>query len=172
MDGDLEDFRAQLVVPQQQQLFDYWRACCNGNAYPDRCHISPSAIPQLLPYVSLIDLDEDCGFRIRLAGTMLREIFDREVTGLSVQDLERMSNAGYWHRACAYALETGRPTQGAIKSPRTTKDHLVQFWMRLPLSQGDDQVGQLLGFDICVPSGEVAMDLSHCDHGVQSLLAV
>ena len=172
MGGDLVGFREQLVIPQQQQLFDYWLSCCGTKSLPERRAISPAAIPQLLPYVSLIDLDRTCGFRIRLAGTQLRDVFDREVTGLAVGDLERMSNPGYWHRACACAVEAGMPVHGAIKSPRVTKDHLVQFWMRLPLTVSGGGVEQLLGFDICVPAGEVAADLADCDHGEASLLAV
>jgi hypothetical protein len=170
--GDLAGFRAQLVVSQQQQLFDYWLACCDGQPFARRQSIRPSDIPQLLPYVSLIEADRSCGFRIRLAGTLLGEVFDREITGLPVSELERMSSAGYWHRACACVLETGLPAQGAIRSPRTTKDHLVQFWMRLPLSVSGDGIDQILGFDICIPSGEVLVDLADCDEGQADLLAV
>jgi hypothetical protein len=170
--GDIEGFRAQLVVPEQQQLFDYWLACCDGALYPRRQSISPVRMPLLLPYVSLIDVEPDGGFRIRLAGTSLRDVFDREITGLTVGELERMSNAGYWHRACACAVESGRPVHGAIKSPRTTKDHLVQFWMRLPLTTTGDAIDQLLGFDICIPAGEVTVDLADCDDGESSRMAV
>ena len=172
MGGGLEGFRAQLVVPQQQQLFDYWVACCKGGTLAPRQSICPADIPQLLPFISLIDHEADGGFRIRLAGTQLREVFDREITGLPVADLERMSNAGYWQRACACVLETGFPAHGAIRSPRTTKDHLVQFWMRLPLTLNGGRIDQLLGFDICIPSGEVALDLATCDEGRADLLAV
>jgi hypothetical protein len=170
--GDLEGFRAQLVIPEQQELFDYWLACCDGARYPMRKSISPIRIPLLLPYVSLIDVEEDSGFRIRLAGTSLRDVFDREITGLTVGELERMSSAGYWHRACACAVETGMPVHGAIKSPRTTKDHLVQFWMRLPLTTSGEAIDQLLGFDICIPAGEVTVDLADCDNGEVARLAV
>lgn len=171
--GDLEGFRAQLVVPQQQELFDYWHSCCNeGASYPLRQAISPAHIPLLLPHVSLIEVDERCGFRIRLAGTSLRDVFDREVTGLAVSELERMSNAGYWHRACACSVESGMPVHGAIRSPRITKDHLVQFWMRLPISTTGKSIDQLLGFDICIPAGEVAVDLADCDDGEAEMLAV
>jgi hypothetical protein len=170
--GELEGFRAQLVVPQQQQLFDYWMACCNGGLFAPRQCIRPSDIPQLLPFVSLIDNESDGCFRIRLAGTQLRDVFDREITGLAVTDLERMSNAGYWQRACACVVETGFPAHGAIRSPRTTKDHLVQFWMRLPLTLNGSSIDQLLGFDICIPAGEVTMDLTGCDEGQADLLAV
>jgi hypothetical protein len=170
--GDLNEFRAQLLVPAQRALFDYWSSCSVNGQVPRRAAFSPSAIPQLLPYVSLIDVEEQDIFRIRLAGTQLRDVFDGEITGLAVGDLERISNAGYWHRACLSVVETLLPTQGAIKSPRVTKDHLVQFWLRLPFLSPDGGVKQLLGFDICIPSAELMFDLPDCDQGEPDLIAI
>ncbi len=138
--GEFEAFRAQLVVPAQCELFDYWLSCSRDGATPTRQAFTPVAIPHLLPNVSLIDVVQSGRFRIRLAGTQLRDVFDREITGLQVSELERMSSAGYWQRACASVVETGLPMQGAIKSPRITKDHLVQFWLRLPFAADDRSI--------------------------------
>ena len=51
---------------------------------PDRADISPAHFPlRLLPQVSLIDAKLGSGkLKVRLAGTRLREIYDREITGL------------------------------------------------------------------------------------------
>lgn len=171
MIGDFEAFRAQLVVPAQRELFDYWVSCSADGGIPDRKVFTPVAIPQLLPYVSLIDVDDSGRFHVRLAGTQLRDIFDREVTGLAVSELERMSSAGYWQRACSSVVETRLPMQGAIKSPRITKDHLVQFWLRMPFAADDGSIRQLLGFDICIPAAELQIDLSQCDQGEPEDLA-
>jgi len=169
---DFDAFRMQLLVPSQRCVFDYWLSCRQDAIAPSRSAFSPSAIPQYLPYVSLIDVEETHGFRMRLAGTQLREIFGREVTGFAVSDLERMSNARYWSRACETVVETVAPAQGAIKSPRVTKDHLVQFWLRMPFIADDGQVRQLLGFDICIPSAELKFDLPQCDQGESDLIAI
>lgn len=170
--GDFEAFRAQLVVPAQCDLFDYWHSCSVDGAIPRRDAFTPVAIPQLLPNISLIDVEPAGRFLIRLAGTQLREVFDREVTGLHVSELERMSSAGYWQRACSSVVETGLPMQGAIKSPRVTKDHLVQFWLRLPFAADDGSIRQLLGFDVCIPAADLQIDLSQCDQGETDCMAV
>jgi len=171
--GDFEAFRAQLVVSKQRDLFDYWSSCSINGAVPQREAFTPVAIPQLLPHISLIDVEPNGRCRVRLAGTHLRDVFDREITGLSVSELERMSSAGYWQRACASVVETGLPMQGAIKSPRITKDHLVQFWLRLPFAAIDGSISQLLGFDVCIPAADLQIDLSQCDQGdPDSLLAI
>ncbi|MEM7633077.1 MAG: PAS domain-containing protein [Pseudomonadota bacterium] len=172
MVGDFNAFRAQLVLPAQCELFDYWLSCSIDGAIPQRQRFTPVAVPHLLPNVSLIDVDRAGRFRVRLAGTQLRDVFDREITGLQVSDLERMSSAGYWQRACSSVVETGLPMQGAIKSPRITKDHLVQFWLRLPFAAGDGSIGQLLGFDACIPAADLQIDLSQCDQGEPDALAV
>ena len=48
-------FRAQLVIREQRELFDYWRACAKGTSMPSRAHISPASIPALLPGISILD---------------------------------------------------------------------------------------------------------------------
>ena len=170
--GDFNAFRAQLVLPAQCELFDYWLSCGIVGAIPHRQVFTPVAIPQLLPHVSLIDVQQSGRFRVRLAGTQLRDVFDREITGLQVSELERMSSAGYWQRACSSVVETGLPMQGAIKSPRITKDHLVQFWLRLPFAAPDGSIRQVLGFDACIPAADLQIDLSQCDQGEPDSLAV
>ena len=52
---------------------------------PERSDIHPAHIPRLLPNVSLIDVDPLNGAcRIRLAGTRLRDVYDREISGRPV----------------------------------------------------------------------------------------
>ena len=71
--ADCNAFRAQLVVPEHRQLFDYWVECCAGRAMPSRGDIAPAKIVKLLPGISLIDISEELGAsRVRLAGTRLR----------------------------------------------------------------------------------------------------
>lgn len=145
-------FRAQLVIPEQRQLFDYWVARSDGRAMPARRDISPTDIPRLLPHLSLLDvLPGGQAFRYRLAGSRLRDIFDREVTGcmLDVESDEGWN--GYWLTAHRRVVQSARPVNGALRGSRQSKDHLVQFWLRLPLSSSGEAVDMILGHDVCVP---------------------
>jgi hypothetical protein len=142
-------FRAQLVVPEQRQLYDYWLERSAGRAMPERADISPAHIPRLLPFVSLIDVDPLNGeCRIRLAGTRLRDVYDREITGLSLADLDLGAKRDYWLAAYQRTIVEGKPTQGVVRGPRVNKEHLIQYWLKLPLSRnGAHGVGMILCLD-------------------------
>lgn len=150
-------FRAQLVLPEQQKLYDYWCAKRGANNFPARKQISPTEISRLLPDISLIDIETDpLRFRFRLAGTRVREIYDREVTGLDLSDCDWDLNQGYWTKTYVRISQTGKPEQGVIRGPCAEKEHLVQFWLRLPLSTCDDRPGMLLCHDAIVPADELS----------------
>ncbi len=145
-------FRAQLVIREQRELFDYWRACAKGSAMPSRASINPAAIPALLPGISILEAGkqpEDVIYK--LAGTRLRDIFGREVTGKSVFDLEFGEKRSYWLAVYRKVIEECVPMQGAIKGPVADRDHVVLFWMRLPLSDDCAKVNKILCHDVTLP---------------------
>src|SRR5262245_4650700 len=127
-------FRAQLVIPEQRQICDYWYERRQGRNIPRRRDISPSDFPRLLPFVTLIELKRLGGrLYVRLAGTRLRDIYDREITGLHLDELDWGDKRDYWMAAYERIIATARPAHGVVRGPRLNKDHLVQFWIRLPL---------------------------------------
>ncbi len=142
-------FRAQLVVPEQRQLYDYWLECTSGQDLPTRTDINPAQIPRLLPYITLVDLCDDIGnSKVRLAGTRLRDVYDREITGLSLDELDYGSKRDYWMAAYRHTANEGKPTQGIVRGPRVNKEHLVQYWIKLPLANaGNQSIGMILGLD-------------------------
>lgn len=145
--GDVA-FRAQLVVPEQRQLYDYWLAKSAGRSMPCRADIRPADIPRLLPYMSLIEARDDAArCRIRLAGTRLRDIYDREITGLCVDDLDWGDKRDYWLAAYRRIIDEGKPTQGVVRGPRLHKEHVVQYWLKLPLADAGGRVTMILGYD-------------------------
>ncbi len=149
-------FRAQLVVPEHRQLFDYWMSCCAGRAMPTRQDIKPSQMARLLPGISLVDVAEDLArSTIRLAGTRLREIHDREITGQTIESLEWGDKRDYWLAAYRHTVERCEPTQGVLKGPRLHKEHMVQYWLRLPLSREQGGKAEMvLGYDFFVPAAD------------------
>jgi hypothetical protein len=149
-------FRAQLVIPEQRQLFEYWLDRAAGAAMPARRDIRPADIPHLLPNISLMDiLRSPCRMRFRLAGTRVRDIYDREVTGLYLDDIEWGGQSDYWRTAHERVADTGRPAQGVVRSLRGSKDHLVHFWLRLPLVTEGPEPAMILGYDVSVPVSQM-----------------
>ncbi len=136
-------------MPEQRQLYDYWIEKAAGRAMPDRSDIHPTHFPRLLPNISVIEIDPlngDC--RIRVAGSRLRDVYDREITNLLITELDLGDKRDYWMAAYQRTIEEGKPTQGVIRGPRVDKEHLVQYWLKLPLScNGGEGVGKLLCLD-------------------------
>lgn len=144
-------FRAQLVLREQREIFDYWRRCARGRRMPARSDIDPVAIPHLLPGLSLLHIEPDGDARYRLAGTRVREIYGMEVTGKSVFELDFRDKASYWRAAYGRVIRDGVPMQGAVRGPVAARDHLVLFWLRLPLGEENGPVDRILGYDAAVP---------------------
>ena len=153
---DASAFRAQLVVPEQRQLYDYWLDKACGRKMPMRADIQPTQIPRILPAISLVDIDQELGkSRIRLAGTRLREIYDREITGMCIEDLDWGDKRDYWLASYRRTVEEGVPTQGIVRGPRQHKEHVVQYWLKLPLSIFDGgEIKILLCFDYFMSASE------------------
>jgi len=154
-------FRAQLVIPEQRQLFDYWSEKAAGRRMPDRADISPAHFPRLLPQVSLIESEGGTGkLKVRLAGTRLREIYDREITGLYLDEIDFGRTAEYWAASYERVAKSGRPAQGVVRGPRVSKEHLVQFWLKLPLSRDGKAAAMILCYDVCVPATDVSWPIN------------
>ena len=49
----------------------------------------------------------------------------------------------------------GKPAQGVVRGPSTEKEHLVQFWLKLPLAVESDSVGMILGYDAFVATMDI-----------------
>jgi hypothetical protein len=145
-------FRAQLVIREQRELFDYWRSCGKARSLPRRADINPAAIATMLPGISILEAGNHPDQIVyRLAGTRLREIYGREVTGKSVFDLEFGEKKSYWQAVYRKVIAERLPMQGAIKGPVADRDHVVLFWMRLPLSDNADHVNKVLCHDMTLP---------------------
>jgi hypothetical protein len=135
-------------MPEQRQLFEYWLQAAGARAMPDRGDVHPAHFAKLLPGISLIETGLQGRCRIRLAGTRLREIYEREITGLHIDELDWGEKKDYWAAAFDRAFNEGKPVQGVVRGPHRNKEHLVQYWLKLPLSvAGAEGVGMLLCLD-------------------------
>ena len=153
-------FRAQLVIPEQHMLYDYWLSRHGVESLPSRADINPCHIGKLLPGISLIDVAAELPqSRVRLAGTRLREIYDREITGLRIEDLDWGGKRNYWLAAFRRTVEERQPTQGVVVGPCSNKDHLVQYWLRLPLCDATGSINMILSFVYFIPVSERAEHL-------------
>jgi hypothetical protein len=77
-----------LVEPDLFRLFDYWSDKRRGRSMPAREDIDPLELSWALSRLSLFDFDPAVGFRYRLAGGEVAEVFGRgNLKGLTFRDL-------------------------------------------------------------------------------------
>ncbi len=148
-------FRTQLILPEQRQLYDYWLERTRGQQLPRRNDINPAHFPRLLPGICLIDVARDVSdSSVRLAGTRLRDVYEREITGLKISELDWGEKRDYWLNAFRHTIENRTPTQGVVRGPKMHKDHVVQYWLKLPLCTTGDAVSMLLCLNCFLPVTE------------------
>jgi hypothetical protein len=160
-------FRAQLVMQGQRELFDYWLHAAGERTMPARSDLDPLQVPRLLPYIGLIDFRNglDRGL-FRLAGTRLRDIYGQELTGKTVADVFCGAWATYWGRIHDRLAQTGLPAHGVVRGPAAGRDHVVLFWLRLPLSDDGGRVDRILCLDAAAPiaAEEVSQAVEAADY--------
>lgn len=152
--------RHQMILPEQQAVYDYWRSKCKAGALPCRADIDPSDLAEYLPTISLLEMasnGDDKQFNFRLAGTGLYDIYGQEITGSPLQSLPIGSRRAYWQRILERVASRGRPSAGAVRSAISGKTHMAQFWVRLPLAPNGRDVTMILGFDKFVKLSDVAV---------------
>ncbi len=145
--GAGDAIRTQLFFPEQHAIYDLWLSLKGDAEMPRRADLNPLALRDWLARVSLSDLMPAPEFmRVRLAGTALREIYGCELTGRTLQDPFFAPTRDYWTRVCELMNAERRPLSGILKGPGPERDHLVLFWMRLPLLREDGGI-VMLGLD-------------------------
>jgi hypothetical protein len=73
--------------PRSLALYEYWNRCRGAHKMPARADFDPLAVPQLMRYLSLLDvLPGEPRFRNRLVGTGIVEYFGRDPTGWPVDE--------------------------------------------------------------------------------------
>ncbi len=144
-------FRAQLVLDEHRSLYDWWLDGFQQEKPPSRQDVRPSAIPKLLPGLSMFEL-RGGDWRVRLAGTRFYEALGEEISGRTVMDLPLGDHARAWRRALDLARDTVRPVCGAQRLCwRGEERPIARFWMRLPLSTDDGRGAYILGHDVFRP---------------------
>ena len=73
--------RHQIILPQQQKFYDYWRSKCRAGSFPSRSDILPEDIQAQLPMTTIMERVEpenggERRYRHRLAGTGYWKLYD------------------------------------------------------------------------------------------------
>lgn len=142
--------RHQMVTPEQQSIFDYWRSRCKNGSFPSRFDIQPECIIKHLPTVSVIEVRGTPAlprFRYRLAGTGFWPLYEDEIQGRYIDELPIGDRREYWNRVLIDMLAKRRAAAGVTRAGTPTGGHLAQFWIRMPLSSDGENIDMILGYD-------------------------
>lgn len=142
--------RHQMVLPEQQSIYDYWRSRCKNGRLPSREDIWPEDIAAHLPTISILEIEhtqQTPRFRVRLAGTGFWNLYDREIQGEYIDQLPLGDRSDYWQRVLSRVVSQRRPTAGVTRPGTPIGGHLAQYWIRMPLSSDGQTVDAILGYD-------------------------
>jgi hypothetical protein len=146
-------------APNVRRLYDYWRAIHPSGALPGRQHFDPSALPDLLPGIWLLDVYRD-PFRLkyRLAGSEIVAAIGREVTGMWIE--EAHPHVGYDQPALQRYLHV------VLAKRPSWRTGTPNFWshrnfsrienLLLPLAKDGETVDMIMAYTILYRTGRKA----------------
>jgi hypothetical protein len=147
LDNKLADLEAGLTHPTLRALYDYWKTLPAERGLPGRQHIDPTAIPSLLPWLFLIDVERSLPrpvFRYRLAGTEIVDLCDREITGGTVEQAFP-GKAIELKADLASAMISKHPIYRSTPALISKKPYLRVEALVCPLARNGAEVDMLIG---------------------------
>jgi hypothetical protein len=116
-------FRAQLLLEEQRRLYDVWTSAAGANAMPSRESFQPRAFGPLLPFISLVEVQDGQANRIRVAGSALRDVFG----GDPEMCLRQIGASGAADTIVRVAMD-GKPACGVAQVVRACGSGCVCHW--------------------------------------------
>ena len=128
--------------PLLSDLLGLWRQRCNNACLPSRADFDPLDLRRWLGRLQVLDvIDGGQDFRYRLHGTLLVELFGRDLTGRHLSELGHAADAlRREYDACARE----RMPVAICSQPIPEKDHWIIDQLILPLAEDGVQVDRLL----------------------------
>jgi hypothetical protein len=138
----------QIESSRIRELYDYWRSKCRDARLPRRADIDPADIPQLMPYLLMVDIEQDpYRVRYRLVGTKIVEATGFEFTGRYLDEIVLPDDEGPYLESYRLCSDSGKPVLARIKwhlDADTTGEYDVCF---LPLSDDGRRVNKVLSME-------------------------
>lgn len=147
------DNRDDMTSLLLKQGYDYWTAKRGQRLMPSRADIDPIEIPQLLPWLYLVDVLEEGGadlsgggrFKVRLVGTGITKVLGRDITALSFEEAYEDSYydmmVGIYTELCRRKIPCVRMWQ----SPHPEQGEISFRSAIFPLSANGRDVNMALG---------------------------
>ncbi len=136
----------EIEADALKHLYQYWDDKRGSRAMPSRADLDPIDIPSLLPYIILIDVEQEPRrYRIRLYGTHVVERFGKDLTGQYLDEADLGTLRDKVLTSCDEVVDNGEPNvarrMGTLADGRDIKvERLI-----LPLSNDGRTVSMIFG---------------------------
>jgi hypothetical protein len=131
---------AQIVVP----ALSYWERIRGSRAIPRRCDIDPAEIPQLLPFVMLVDvLENPLDFRFRLVGTEIDAITAVNLRGQRFSESRQLGPGSNVWNDYVSVEKTHRPLTGKVDYVGTDRYVRAIRHCLMPLSDDGERINMV-----------------------------
>jgi hypothetical protein len=131
--------------PANRDALTYWRSKCAERAMPSRAALDPVEMRGFLPHVGLAEVTLSTGpaiYRIRLAGTIIEEVFG-PVTGQPLEHALPPKVAARWRSLFDVALEAAAPVRATTRITHQEQTFLTAEVLMAPLSEDGLAVSML-----------------------------
>jgi hypothetical protein len=146
--------RPEMWHPVVRGVYEYWLSILPAVGLPGRQHVEPCAIPRLLPYVFLIDVERSpLRFRYRLVGTAYFQLMGRELTGCYLDEVHP-TFGGEVQQHYTALVEQRQPVyrKGQVMFAVETKRFLGMERIIVPLARNGCDVDMVLGGIVYIPA--------------------
>ena len=154
MTCDLDEFANTLRDDRHRRGLAYWRSKAPEGRIPGRADIDPLEIPDLLPWLTLVDVIWEGArlrLRCRLIGTGVVDRFGRDITGLYAEEAYPDEYVAQALETYGAIIESRRPHLSRHRIPIEGREHAEYDRLILPLAADGDRVDMFLScfaFDV------------------------
>ena len=150
---NLDEFAKTLRDDRQRRALAYWRSKAPEGRLPGRLDIDPLEMPDLLQWLTLIDvvweeLEDGEGRRLRLRcrliGTEVVTHFGRDITGLYAEEAYSGDYLAQALETYGAIIESRQPRLSRHQIPIEGREHAEYDRLILPLAEDGDTVDMFL----------------------------
>lgn len=143
--------RAEVVAEVRGRVLDlgfaYWESKIVDGRIPARSDIEPLDIPELLPQIILLDVDQEpWNFRFRLIGTNVVYHLTEDWTGSWFSEIGHMAPPSSIFTACVEVASSLQPLRNQTPYVGPHSNFISSDDIILPLSDDGETVDKLLVF--------------------------
>lgn len=134
--------------PRFRRLADYLAGKVPAGTLPGRQHIEPTEIPDLLPWIMLVDVIAEPAaaprYRIRLVGTEVVAIQGSDATGKFVPDVLNKDDVAAILQDYGEIVRSGRPGYRRGVVATSGREHVRYRRVAFPLARDGEHVDVLM----------------------------